>query len=331
MRYIVLYAANCPACSQVARMVADASVPGLEARGFEDPEVAASLHSAGLEIPDRPSLVIMNGADVQVLTGLAMRRRLAGVIGWRRARTMARLLAAEWQARLARSTASHLPSRRGVVGGILAGMVGWAVLPGVANASTGKASAPRMTPASEADAARVLRTSTAQRSVRAWGAAGPQVQEISGGSQPVFVLTHPDRDIYTFIDNSPGAVQGGAPVAVSLGVAPAAEPALRYYTVDGTALADLRLADGAVTAVATTTPAAQAGEDPDADPDGLGWKFTCWVGCIGGRKGSEGCLDVCRECATTPGHPAQKLLECSQCFVCAGPNAIPCLKECNII
>jgi hypothetical protein len=327
VRYIILFAGDCPACSQVARMVADASVPGLEARGFTDPEITGLLGNASLEIPGRPALVIVNGTDVQVLTGLAMRRRLAGVVGWRRARTMARLLTAEWRARLVKATAPRLPSRRGVLGGIVAGVVGWAVIPGIANAATGAASAPRMTPASEADAARVLRTATAQRSIRAWGAAGPQVYEISGGRQPVFVLTHPDRDIYTFIDNSPGTVQGGSPVAVSLGFAPAAEPALRYYTVDGAALADLRLSDGTVTAATATTTAAV---QPEADPDGTGWKFSCWVGCIG-RKGSEGCLDVCRECATTPGHPAQKLLECSQCFVCAGPNAIPCLKECNII
>jgi hypothetical protein len=324
MRYIVLFAGDCPACSQVARMVADASVPGLEARGFTDPEITGLLRDTGREMPDRPALMIVTGTDVEVLTGLAMRRRLARVVGWRRARTMARLVTAEWRARLARPAAPNLPSRRGVLGGIaagVAGVVGWAVLPGAANAATATGSTPRMSPAGAADAARVLRTATAERSIRAWGAAGPQVFEISGGGQPVFVLTHPDRDIYTFIDNSPGTVQGGSPVAVSLGFAPSAEPALRYYTVDGTALADLRLSDGIVTTAAV---------QPEADPDGTGWKFSCWVGCIG-RKGSEGCLDVCRECATTPGHPAQKLLECSQCFVCAGPNAIPCLKECNII
>ena len=48
MRYIVLYAAGCPACSEVARMVGAASVPGLEARGFEDPEVAELLRNADL-------------------------------------------------------------------------------------------------------------------------------------------------------------------------------------------------------------------------------------------------------------------------------------------
>ena len=323
MRYIVLYAADCPACSKVARMVADASVPGLEARGFEDPEVTESLRNAGLESPDRPALVIMSGTDVRVLTGLAMRRRLARIVGWGRARTIARLLAAEWRARLARSTASRLPTRRGVIGGILAGVAGvagWAVTPGVANASPAAGSAPGMTPADQADAASVLRTATAQRAIRAWGAADPQVHQISGGNQPVLVLVHPDRDIYTFIDNSPGALRGGAPVAVSLGAAPAAEPALRYYTVDGTALADLRLANGEV----TVTPTAVA------EPALSKWQLACWLGCIG-RKSTVACLSVCEQCFYYAVGSAARLIACSNCVVCAGPNGVACLKECNIV
>jgi hypothetical protein len=321
MRYIVLYASDCPSCSKVARLVADASVPGLEARGFDDPEVTGSLRSAGLEIPDRPSLVITSGTGVQVLTGLAMRRRLAGIVGWGRARTIARLLAAEWRARLAKSSASRLPSRRRVIGGIVAGVAGWAVMPGSANASTAAAgTSPGMKPASQADAASVLRTATAQRAIRAWGAADPQVHEISGGSQPVLVLIHPDRDIYTFIDNSPGALNAGAPVAVSLGAAPTAEPALRYYTVDGAALADLRLADGEVKATAT----------PDAVPDVSKWQFACWVGCIG-RKSNVGCLSVCEQCFYYAVGSAARLIACSNCVVCAGPNGVACAKECNII
>lgn len=325
MRYIVLYAADCPACSKVAAMVTGAAVTGLEARGFEDPEIAESLRTAGLRIPDRPSLVIMSDTDVQLLNGWAMRRRLAGVVGWRRSRTIVRLLAAEWRARLTKSAASHVPTRRGVIGGILAGITGWAVTSGVANASPASAgSAPAMKPADPADAAMVLRTATAQRATRAWGPADAQVHEISGGgSHPVFVLMHPDRDVYTFIDNSPGALRDNKPVAISLGIAPTTEHALRYYTVDGAALADLRVADGATMVKAVETA-------PEVIPDLSKWQFACWVGCIG-RKSTVACLAVCENCFYYSVGSIARLIACSNCVVCAGPNGVACAKECNII
>jgi hypothetical protein len=331
MRYIVLYAADCPACSKVAAMVTDASITGLEARGFEDPEIAESLRNAGLEIPDRPSLVIMSGTDVQVLSGLAMRRRLAGVAGWRRSRTIVRLLAAEWRARLTKSAASRLPSRRGVIGGIVAGITGWAVTSGVANAPPASAgTAPGMKPADPADAARVLRTATAQRAIRAWGPADAQVHEISGGgSHPVFVLMHSDRDIYTFIDNSPGALRGNKPVALSLGAAPTAEHALRYYTVDGAALADLQVPDGKVTARAFLPHSGQAA--PDVVPGIKSWQFACWLGCIGRRTASVACAGVCEQCFYYAVGTVARLIACSNCLVCAGPNGVKCLMECSII
>jgi hypothetical protein len=328
MRYIVLYAADCPACSQVAAMVTDASITGLEARGFEDSEIAGALRNAGLEIPDRPALVIMSGTDVQVLSGLAMRRRLAGVVGWRRSRTIVRLLAAEWRARLTKS-ASRVPTRRGVIGGILAGLTGWAVTSGVANASPASAGgAPGMRPADPADAARVLRTATAQRAIRAWGPADPQVHEISGGSLPVFVLIHPDRDIYTFIDNSPGALRENKPVGLSLGAAPTPEQALRYYTVDGATLADQE-PDGKVTARAFHP---HSGEDaPDVVPDIKPWQLACWIGCVGTRTASVACAAVCEQCFYYAVGSAARLIACSNCLVCAGPNGVKCLKECSII
>ncbi len=321
MRYVVLYAADCPACSKVAAMVMNASVTGLEARGFEDAEIAESLRNAGLRVPDRPSLVIVNGTDVRLLSGWAMRRRLAGVVGWRRSRTIVRLLAAEWRARLTKSAASHAPSRRGVIGGILAGLTGWAVTSGVANASP--RNTPAMRAADPADAARVLRTATAQRAIRAWGPADPQVHEISGGSHPVFVLVHPERDIYTFVDNSPGALRESKPVAISMGVAPTAERALRYYTVDGIALADLQVADGKTTVRAVETA-------PEVVPDVSKWQFACWLGCIG-RKSTVACLAVCEQCFYYAVGSLARLVACSNCVVCAGPNGVACAKECNII
>ncbi len=308
-------------------MVTDASITGLEARGFEDSEIAETLRNAGLELPDRPSLVIMSEAGVEVLSGLAMRRRLAGVVGWRRSRTMVRLLAAEWRARVTRSAGSRLPSRRGVIGGIAAGITGWVVTSGVANASPAAEGASGMKPATSADAARVLATATAQRAVRAWGPAEEQVLEITGGSQPVLVLVHPDRDIYTFIDNAPDAHRE-EPVAISLGVAPTQERALRYYTASGGALADLTMTNGHVKA--TRVKPAAGGATPEIVPDLKSWQFACWIGCIG-RKSTVACLAVCENCFYYAVGTAARLIACSNCLVCAGPNGVQCAKECSII
>jgi hypothetical protein len=329
MRYVVLYAASCPACSEVARLVGNASITDLEARPFEDPQVTESLRKAGLVAPDRPSLMVIGDTDVQVLSGWAMRRRLAGLVGWRRSRTIVRLLAAEWRARLAKSAASsaasYVPSRRGVIGGVLAGLAGWAMNSGVANASaTPPAGTPAMKPADPAAAARVLQTATAQRAVRAWGPAAQEVLEISGGSQPVLVLTHLERDIYTFIDNSPGA-HSNEPVAISLGAAPTAEHALRYYTVNGGALADVKLSGGQ----AIVTPV-QPGIG-EAVPDISKWQIACWLGCIGRKTTSPGCITACDNCFYYSVGSLARLIACTQCAVCAGPNGVACLRECNII
>src|ERR1039457_535975 len=97
MRNIVLYAGSCPACSRVARLVTDASIAGLEARPFDDPQVSASLADAGLETPDRPALVVIGDTEALLLTGWAMRRRLAALVGWRRSGTIVRLRGAGWR------------------------------------------------------------------------------------------------------------------------------------------------------------------------------------------------------------------------------------------
>jgi hypothetical protein len=109
------------------------------------------------------------------------------------------------------------------------------------------------------------------------------------GSQPVFVLTHAKREIYTFIDNSPGALRGGNPAAVSLGAAPTAQHALRYYTASGLALADVIASGGRVTATPVEVPPARPGE---AVPDLKSWQIACFAGCIGRRSGAQ-CILTC--------------------------------------
>jgi hypothetical protein len=324
MRNIVLYAGSCPACSRVARLVTDASIADLEARPFDDPGVSESLAGAGLPTPDRPALVVIGDTDVQLLTGWAMRRHLAALVGWRRSGTIARLLAAEWRARLTRPAGLPALSRRGVIGGTVAGVLGWAMSSGVANAATRSAeSTPGLKAASPADAARVLETAAAQRAIRAWGPAEQQVLETTGGGRQVLVLRHPDRDIYTIIDNSPEA-QGGEPAAISVGAAPTAEHALRYYTVNGGALADLAISDGHT----TITPVQLS--PGEVEPDLSKIQFQCWLGCIGASTTSPSCITSCESCVIGP-NGLGKAIACALCIVCAGQNGVNCLYVCGIL
>jgi hypothetical protein len=319
MRYIVLYAETCHACSDVAQLVRSASVPGLEARGFADPEVTALLHDAGREVPHRPALLVVdNAGDVGLFGGWAMRRRLATVIGWRRSGTIMRLLAAEWRARLTASTPAG-PSRRrllsGALGGALAGVAGWAVSAGAASANPGKptgASGPTLVEA--ATAQRVLATGTAQRAVRAWGPADAQVYLVRDGADATYVLFHPEREATTFIDAAPAA----EPVGFSVGV-DAEAGVLRFHTVDGAALLDVSVADGTVRLAATG----------DVEPDIATWQVACFFTCLG-RKGGVTCVNACYSCATTP-NAALRAIACAQCLTCAGPHWKVCLQECAII
>jgi hypothetical protein len=332
MRYIVLYAASCPACSKVARLVTDASVTGLEARSFEDPQVTGPLANASLAVPDRPSLIVIGDNGIQVLSGWAMRRRLASVVGWRRSGTIVRLLAGEWRARLTKPTSAHALGRRGVVAGVLAGVAGGALASGAAKASTAAAGAAAATPADAADAARALKTATAQQAIRTWGPAEQQLLQ-SGGADPVLILHHPDRDIYTFIDNSPGALSGNRPAGMSVGMVPSAEPVMRYYTLDGAPLADLTVSNGK----ATVTPAqVQTGTIAHGsalvEPAGLKEAVACFSVCLTGKvKPEDICWNSCYNCLTYVVGTLAHTIACSQCVVCAGKYGIPCVKACKYL
>jgi hypothetical protein len=333
MRYIVLYAATCPACYKAARLVTNASVTGLEARSFEDPQVTGPLANAGLAVPDRPSLMVIGDAGIQVLSGWAMRRRLASVVGWRRSGTIIRLLAGEWRARLTKPASAYAPSRRGVVAGILAGaasVAGWALASGTANASPAAAGTAAATPADPADAARVLKTATAQQAIRTWGPAEQHLLQ-SGGTDPVLILHHPARDIYTFIDNSPGALSGNQPAGISVGMAPSAEHAMRYYTLDGAPLADLTVSNGQATVTPVQAGTLAHGSMP-VELTGLKEAAACFAVCLTGRvRPEDTCFVKCQECATyIPGTLAHTAA-CTACVICAGKYGLPCYRACKYL
>jgi hypothetical protein len=329
MRYIVLFQHSCHACSHVARLVRGLSVTGLEARSLEDPEVTGLLSHAGLQTPDRPSLLVADGNGLEVLSGWAMRRRLAGVIGWRRSAAIAGLLAAEWRARLARSAESYGPSRRGVIGGALAGAAGWALMSmsgtAFASALPGE-SKPEMTAADPAEVKAALATVPGQRAVRTWGPVELEAYKVRSGGQVTLMLTHPRDRILTFIDISSGALRGSNPAAVSLG---SADHAIRYYSVGGTPLADLTVSGGQVQASAVPRDAVVPSSTVEAEPDITPKQLACFIACIG-RKVDAGCAQDCITCVAGIVFKHPPPIPCAECATCAGRYGTACVGECNL-
>jgi hypothetical protein len=329
MRYIVLFNHDCSACSRVAQMVRDLSVTGLEARALADPEVAGLLSRAGLQTPDRPALLVADGDGAEVLSGWAMRRRLASVIGWRRSGAIATLLAAESRARLAAVAESHGPSRRGVVGGALAAAAGFALMPSSAWASSRPGgSQPAVTAADAAEVHAALATEAGHRAVRTWGEIDAKAHKITSGGVVTLILAHPQRGVVTFIRMSPGSSH----TAVSLGTVPGADNTVRYYTVGGTPLADLATSNGRAQASPVPAGTVNAGMSAPAkteEPDISVKAKACFIACIGRRAGGP-CIANCVSCVAIVFLHKTLPLVCDQCLACAGQHAIACAEECGL-
>jgi hypothetical protein len=335
MKYIVLFQHSCDACSKVGKMVTGLSIEGLEARPLADPQIVALLSNAGLQHPQRPSLLVVGDDKVQVLSGWAMRKCLARVVGWRRSGTIVQLLAAEWQARLTRSAGSGGPARRRVLGGALAGIAGWIMMPGAANASSSpRDGEPTLRRVSRADAENALATTALQRAVRTWGPVDADVYELSRNGDITLVLLHPRHEIITLLDNSPAAVRSGQRAAVSIGMVAAAERVLRYYTVGGTPLADLAVKDGHQKVTAVPRSATVRGSNAEVEPDISKGQIACWIECVNRRiKGNvTTCVNNCAMCYTqvlfNPNWGAVPV--CIYCIYCAGSAGLRCLPECAI-
>lgn len=297
MEHIVLYANNCGACSKVARMVREISVPGLMARALDDSRVLELLSDAGLQVPSRPALLIIGGADAQVVTGWAMRMRLARVVGWRRSVAIVRLLAAEWRARLARSLAPGSPSRRGVIGSLVAGVVGGILASDAMTVPRGRGPGDlAMMIADPEEVTSLPGTASAQQAVRTWGPVEREVLKVTGGGQPVLVMTHPQGTL-TFVDNSAGALRSSHPVALSIGLSRtgASETTMRYYSVHGVPLADVAEVNGRIT---VTSARRSAGVTEPEVTIPLA-KLACFVACLESQVDGS-CADNCVNCGHHP-------------------------------
>jgi hypothetical protein len=267
-------------------------------------------------------LLVTDGDQVQVLTGWWMRRRLASMIGWRRSRTIMRLVIIERRARIARDFEAAGPSRRRFVGAGVAGAVGLAVFPRSTGARRGVPEKTGYSTAAASDVDLALASSSLRRAVQTWGPVGADVMEVRDGSERVLVFTHREahEQIVTLVDNAADARQG-APISLSMGKSPDAKDGLRFYTVDGLPLADLAvLPSGQAQFVAVPQQSGQ----PIVPEFSVG----CWLLCLQEfniYNLSPGCLASCEACFGLYGGA----ITCAHCFLCAGgAKAITCAKRC---
>jgi hypothetical protein len=330
LQYILLFKGDCTACSGVAEMVNDLAVGNLEARPASTPKIMTMLGDAGLASPTGPALLIVADGSVRMVSGWEMRRTLGSLIGWRKARTIARLAAAEWRARRSTATASTPTastaaastatkaggfSRRGVVGAGFAGIIGAAIPWSTAAAATRSVrQEPALVKADEADVREAVKLDSVRRAVRTFGALSPAAYAVNSGQTKTLVLVHGRGEIVTLVDTTAGVAAKST--VLSMGIAPTEEVGIRFYSVDGFGLADL------------TRQGAKAVEDQRPDvveaPDISKAELICFIGCVG-ETVSVTCAVACLGCIEG-GIPA--IWNCPYCLACAGPEAVKCAKRC---
>jgi predicted DCC family thiol-disulfide oxidoreductase YuxK len=328
-KHVLLFDSDCAACSKVARAVQELAVTDLEVLTLRDAQVAGALSQAGLAAPDRPSLLVTgddDDDDVRLLSGWSMRRRLVGMVGWWRARTITRLLISEWRARRAREAPLASPSRRRAIGTAVAGVAGWAMLPRLPGAGRPAVQETSYAPAAEADVQRALASEPVRRAIRTWGQFQPQAMEVTEGSERILAFFHGEGDgeITTVVDNSADA-RLGAPMSLSMGKSPSVEHGIRFYTVDGVPLSDIKIgADGKLTVM----PLTQQSNVNNSVPDAPGFSIGCWLICMQGMNiyPSPGCEAACNACFDLLGAN----IVCAHCLACAGGvKAVTCARRCQ--
>lgn len=323
MQYVLLFKGSCPACSEVAGMVNDLPVENLRAQAADSTEVAGILARAALPEPTGPVLLILAGDRVRMVSGWQMRRVLGRLIGWRRARTIVRLAAAEWRARLGKSATANGFTRRGIVRAGLAGLAGAAVVPATASVASARTavSEPVMSIADQADVQRALKLPAVRTAIRSWGAVKPGAHLVTSGSEQVLVLVHGQGEIVSLVDN-----KAASPVVLGMGIAPGTAPGLRFYTPNGGAIADLTKSNGQIVASAASNHISPSlATSSTASPAVSNNQVVCFIGCLG-RNVSASCVLNCFGCVS--GGITGAIIDCPQCGLCAGPHAISCAKEC---
>jgi Bacterial regulatory proteins, luxR family len=316
----------------------------LVADGLSNPEIARRMNVSGHTV-DRHVTQMLRRSGARNRAGLVSAAFRAGVliVDEYKLRPSGRrcLLALRRGSRAtaradghARPVAAAFPaprgSRRGVIGGALAGAVGWALLPGSASASPRPgASKPAMTTADPADVRAALATTSGQRAVRTWGPVDAEAYRVSSDGRVNLMLTHKRDGVLTFIGISPDELRAGSPAAVSMAEVPGTKHAIRYFSVGGTPLADLTVADGRVIASAVPSGAVAPGRAAEVEPDLSPKQIACFVACIGRRAGS-GCISSCISCVTGIALKHPNPVVCGECSVCAGSHGQECVVDCGL-
>lgn len=312
-KYVLFYDSYCVACSQVAREVERLAISDLGVISLNDPLLTQALNDAGIEPPDRPGLLVNDDSGLRVLHGWSMRKRLAGVVGWRNARALTRLLSAEWRARFTREAEHSGTTRRRIIGTAAAGVAGIAIMPRGLVRKAG-ATSPSATPATASDIERALASDTMRRAVKTWGPVHPGAIELTAYGERMLAFYHRSGEgtIITIVDN---AVPRN-PVGLSLGKSPAPLHGIRYFTVSGVPMADLVPSDDGKARL--VRPATAGGT---MEPD---FNRTCWYWCMLTHPLIPSCSTTCLNCFQS----ISPAITCSICLACAGPYAFYCYKNC---
>lgn len=318
MESILLFDAECVHCSKAASAVRELSISGLDVQSIHSPKVIELLKSAGMEIPKKPSILVIDGNENRILNGWRLRRHLASLIGRRRSRVIMRLLVSESRARIGKAVEGYSPTRRRVIASVAAGaaaVAGSAAVSGTASASTVGSSSPKgLDVANPADVRRALTSKQMSLAVQTWGPVDQEVYETRDGSLRVLAFNHGSSDVMTFVDNV-SASPGSKLAALSMRMSPDKEHAIRYYTVSGAVLGTVGVSSTGK--VKVTSASGSAGS-----PDVTGPQVQCFLNCVGETL-PESCVFTCANCASSG-----QILTCVSCAACAGSKAIPCARRC---
>jgi predicted DCC family thiol-disulfide oxidoreductase YuxK len=321
MSFKLLFDAQCVHCTNVAKKVRSLGIQNLDVASLHDAEVRRTFQQAGQSVPEVPALIDTDGDRLVVWTGLAMRIRLARLIGYRRAADMLRLLAAEAKARAVRradaGAASGVQRRRllgGALGGALAG-AGAIVFGTGQPAAAGPAGiAGAVAPVSAAQRDHLLSLTEVRKAVATLGPVEADmitsVTDAEGRS--VAILSHSSGQGVTFVE-----ADSADPVALTL-VSGSTANSIRYTMTDGRPLVELtRTASGKVDARAVVPG--------DEGERGVGAFAICLTYCLGAEV-SSGCVDRCVGCA---GGGVTAIVNCPLCAACAGTTGVKCARQCK--
>ncbi len=301
---ILLFDGACGRCSNLASRVTAVSEGKLEAVSLSDPRAAQWALEAGTQLPDRPALVVLSEADVELLTGLRMVSRLLRVLGPRRSAAVLRAIGED---RTVASDGRRTFLRTGLIGlGVLAGA---AVLPGVAQAQPEPPDfTAEETMAALRQAGSYNRMDVVQARLREHGFRRSPENEIVAG-------TREDPVVLSFYMRQDGDPTHAAVLArrVTDGEAIGA---LELFTANPAALLEgdrLHLNQLQHTPISLSRP----GEVQPLSPAAY---FSCMIACLGTQCGTQ--IAACR---LIPNLPA--MLLCIATF-CNGPVSA-CHDECS--